>query len=179
MGTGTNNLTNQPQMMTNISEQGTYRVEIQWHSPQSTPAAVSPKNGFQLEIRFLNGTAPSGTSKSVPQKELQSTETASTVGVGTQYTVPGSIERLIPISNYDLTIFDNHGGVLWHKANQTTSAGIGQEQIVLPNQYTGRIHILINNIQTSNAMTGSNLTPLGTPQQKGKSDSVNFIAQVR
>jgi hypothetical protein len=99
--------------------------------------------------------------------------------VGTQYTVPGSIERLIPISNYDLTIFDNHGGVLWHKANQTTSAGIGQEQIVLPNQYTGRIHILINNIQTSNAMTGSNLTPLGTPQQKGKSDSVNFIAQVR
>jgi hypothetical protein len=49
----------------------------------------------------------------------------------------------------------------------------------LPNQYTGRIHILINNIQTSNAMTGSNLTPLGTPQQKGKSDSVHFIAQVR
>lgn len=175
-GIGANNSTNQPQMMTNISKQGTYKVEIQWHTPQSTQTAVLPKNGFQLEVRFLNGTAPSATSKNIPNKMAQGG--ATTIGnAGTQYAVPGSIEHLLPIDSYDMTIYDNHGGVLWHKANQTTSAGIGQEQINLPNEYTGKIHILINNIKINNSMTGSNLTPLST--QNGKSDSVDFIAQVR
>ena len=110
-----------------------------------------------------------------------------TIGnAGTQYAVPGSIERLLPISSYDMTIFDDHGGVLWHKANETTSAGIGQEQVNLPNEYTGKIHILINNIQSNNAMTGSNLTPLSTPKngkytqpQNAKPDSVDFLAEVQ
>lgn len=185
VGTGVSNSTNQPQMLTNISKQGTYKVEIQWHTPQNTQTAVFPKNGFQLEVRFLNGTAPSATSKNIPNKMAQGGVT--TIGnAGTQYAVPGSIEHLLPISGYDMTIFDDHGHVLWHKANQTTSAGIGQEQVLLPNGYTGKIHILINNIQTNNAMTGSNLTPLSTPKngkytqpQNAKSDSVDLIAKVR
>ena len=175
-GIGANNSTNQPQMMTNISKQGTYKVEIQWHTPQNTQTAVLPKNGFQLDVRFLNGTAPSATSKNIPNNMTQGGVT--TIGnAGTQYAVPGSIEHLLPIDSYDMTIYDSHGGVLWHKANQTTSAGIGQEQVNLPNEYTGKIHILINNIRTTNSMTGSNLTPLST--QNGRSDSVAFIAQVR
>jgi hypothetical protein len=177
-GTGTSNLNNQSPMITNISKQGTYKVEIQWHTPQNTQTAVFPKNGFQLEVRFLNGTAPSATSKNIPNNMTQGGVT--TIGnAGTQYAVPGSIEHLLPISSYDMTIFDNHGGVLWHKANQTTSAGIGQEQIVLSNGYTGKIHIVINNIQSNNAMTGSNLTPLSSKQHNGKSDSVDFLAQVQ
>jgi hypothetical protein len=175
-GIGANNSTNQPQMMTNISKQGTYKVEIQWHTPQNTQTAVLPKNGFQLEVRFLNGTAPSATSENIPNKNAQGGVTTIR-NAGTQYAVPGSIEHLLPIDSYDMTIFDSHGGVLWHKANQTTSAGIGQEQINLPNEYTGKIHILINNIKINNSMTGSNLTPLST--QNGRSDSVDFIAQVR
>ncbi|WP_162477557.1 hypothetical protein [Nitrososphaera sp. AFS] len=185
VGTGTNNSTNQPQMITNISKQGTYKVEIQWHTPQNTQTAVFPKNGFQLEVRFLNGTAPSATSKNIPNKIAQGGVT--TIGNGgTQYAVPGSIEHLLPINSYDMTILDDHGHVLWHKANQTTSAGIGQDQVVLTNGYTGKIHILINNIQTNNAMTGSNITPLSTPKngkytqpQNAKSDSVDLIAQIR
>lgn len=185
VGTGTNNSTNQPQMITNISKQGTYKVEIQWQSPQNTQTAAFPKNGFQLEVRFLNGTAPSATSKNIPNKIAQGGVT--TIGNGgTQYAVPGSIEHLLPVNSYDMTILDDHGHVLWHKANQTTSAGIGQDQVVLTNEYTGKIHILINNIQTNNAMTGSNLTPLSTPKngkytqpQNAKSDSVDLIAQIR
>lgn len=164
-------------MITNISKQGIYKVEIQWHTPQSNQTGVFPKNGFQLEVRFLNGTAPSATSKNIPNNMTQGGVT--TIGnAGTQYAVPSSIEHLLPIDSYDMTIFDNHGGVLWHKSNQTTSAGVGQEQVVLPNGYTGKIHLLINNIKTNNSMTGSNLTPLGATQN-GKSDSVDFIVQVR
>ena len=183
VGTGTNNSTNQPQMIANISKQGAYKVQVQWHTPQSGNTAVLPKNGFQLEVRFLNGTVPSATSKNIPNKSAQGGVT--TIGNGgTQYAVPGSIDHLLPISSYDMTIFDDHGGILWHKANLTTSAGIGQEQIVLPNGYTGKIHIVINNIQSNNAMTGSNLTPLSTPKngkqpQNPKSDSVDLIAEVQ
>jgi hypothetical protein len=180
VGTGTGN--NQPQMLTNISKQGTYKVEIEWtgaHGAQEvSQSAVFPKNGFQIQVRFLNGTAPSATSKNIPNKIAQGGVT--TIGnTGTQYAVPGSIEHLLPISSYDMTIFDDHGHILWHKANQTTSAGIGQEQVDFSNGYTGKIHILINNIQSSNAMTGSNLTPLSTTQHNGKSDSVDFLAEVR
>ena len=187
VGTGSRN--NQPQMLTNISKQGTYKVEIEWtgvHGAQEvSQSAVFPKNGFQLQVRFLNGTAPSATSKNIPNKLAEGGVT--TIGNGdTQYPVPGSIEHLLPIDSYDMTILDNHGGVLWHKANQTTSAGIGQEQVDFSKGYTGKIHILINNIQSNNAMTGSNLTPLSTPKngkytqpQNAKPDSVDFLAEVQ
>ncbi len=86
------------------------------------------------------------------------------MGSGTQYTVPGSIERIVPVNSFDMTIYDNHGKVLWNKANQTVSAGLGLEQVVFPKGYTGNITILIHNIKS--------------PLQKVPTDSVQFAAKV-
>jgi hypothetical protein len=135
VGIGKNNATNQPQMITNISRKGIYKVQLQWHTQIASQSSLVPKSGFGLEVRFVNGTAQSATSKNIPNKHAESGVT--TLGVGTQYRVPGSIVRLMPVSSYDMTIYDNHGNVLWSKANQYVSAGVGLAQVVLPNGYRG------------------------------------------
>lgn len=179
VGIGKNNATNQPQIIDNISSKGIYKVQIEWRRPLTSQSPEVSKNGFGLEVRFLNGTAQSATSKNIPNKRAESGVT--TMGVGTQYRVPGAIERLMPVNSYDLTVYDNHGNILWNKMNQYVSAGIGLEQVVLPNGYSGEIHILIHNIKSNNLMTGSNITPLSTPLSKGttdSTDSTDFIVKV-
>jgi len=76
-----------------------------------------------------------------------------------------------------MTIYGSHGNVLWNKVNQPVTAGRGFEQVALPN-YTGDITVLIHNIKSNIAMTGSNLTPLSTPLRKGTTDSVEFLLKV-
>jgi hypothetical protein len=69
----------------------------------------------------------------------------------------------VPIDSFDMVIYSNNGNVLWHKTNQAVTAGRATEIISLNGNYTGPITILINNIKSSNAMTGSTITSLSTP----------------
>jgi len=171
---GTSNLERQPPILTNISNKGIYKVQLTWSTPLSIQSL--PKNGFAFQILFMNGSGPSAT-KTIPQIE-SNIKSTTTLGVGNQYSVPGSIKRLVPVSSFDVTIYGNHGKVLWNKVNQPVTAGRGYEQVVFPNGYTGDITILIHNIKSNNVMTGSNLTPLSTPLPKGTTDSVEFLAKV-
>jgi hypothetical protein len=155
----------QPPMITNISSNGNYKVQLSWNSP--TPIQSIPKSGFSPSITFMNATAPPATSNTVPNRAAQAGVTT-VGGSGTQYNVPGSIQRLASVSSFDMTIYDNHGKVLWNKVNQPVTGGKSSqlEQVVFPNGYTGDITIVIHNIKSG----------LDNPHKV--SDTVKFSARV-
>jgi hypothetical protein len=108
-------------------------------------------------------TAQSATAKTVPNQMAQSGST--TVGSsGTQYRVPGSIQPLVPVKSFDMTIYDSHGNVLWNKVNQRPSAGVIGEQVVFPKGSSGDITISIHNIKS--------------PHANVPTDSVDFAGKV-
>ena len=106
-------MTQQPPLITNVSSKGVYQVQLNWSTPISIQSL--PKSGFSPHILFMNATAPPATSKTIPNRAARSGGT--TMGSGTQYNVPGSIERIVPINSFDMTIYDNQGKILWNKAN--------------------------------------------------------------
>jgi hypothetical protein len=149
-----------PPLITNISSKGIYKVELGFMTGVSIQSL--PKHGFHTYIRFMNATAPPATSETIPNKAAQSGGT--TMGVGTQYNVPGSIKRIVAIKSFDMTVYDSHGNVLWNKVNLRPSAGLTLEEVVFPTGTSGDITISIHNIESAlhNAPT----------------DSVDFAAKV-
>jgi len=83
---------------------------------------------------------------------------------GTQYNVPGSILRIVPIKNFDVTIYDSHGKILWKAANQVPSAGLKLVHVVFPKGTSSHITISIYDIKS--------------PHPNVPPDSVNFAAKV-
>jgi hypothetical protein len=151
----------QPPVTTKISEKGIYQVQLTFIStlPIQSPNLL-PKSGFQMEIDFLNASAPAPTNKTIPQKESAIRGESS---LGMPASQPNIIQRLVPVDSFDMAIYSNTGKVLWNKTNQAVTAGRAIETISFNGNYTGPITILINNIKSSNAMTGSVTTPLSTP----------------
>lgn len=148
-------------IITKISSKGIYEVQLGWNTPVSIQTL--PKS-WQPHIFFMNASGLPTTLKTIPNRVAKSGGT--TMGVGTQYRVPGSIKRLLPVSSFDMTIYGNHGKVLWNKVNQPVTGGVGVERVVFPNGYTGDITILIHNIKSPSWL------------QKIPRDSVEFIAKV-
>ena len=161
-------------ILTKISDKGNYEVQIRWGQPQDPN--LLPKRGFDMEVLFLNASAPQPTPKTVPQRETNLT--GNSVLGGSGYTEPSIIQRLVPIDSFDITIYSNNGKVLWSKLNQPVTAGRAAERVSFQNDYTGGITIVINNIKASNVITGGNLTPLSTPVKPGVTDSVKFTARL-
>src|SRR3989442_3125696 len=151
----------QPPITTKISEKGIYQVQLTFIStlPIQSPNLL-PKTGFQMEIDFLNASASAPTNKTIPQKESAIRGESS---LGMPASQPNIIQRLVPVDSFDMAIYSNSGKVLWNKTNQAVTAGRASETISLNSNYTGPITILINNIKSSNVMTGSVTTPLSTP----------------
>jgi len=175
----------QPPVISKISDKGIYNVQLTFIStlPVQSPNLL-PKKGFQMEIDFLNASAPPPTNKTIPQKESAIRGESSLGMPGSQ---PNIIQRLVPVDSFDISIYSNNGKVLWNKTNQPVTAGRGTETTSFNGNYTGPITILINNIKSSNVMTGTNTTPLSTPipantsSTAGKTttvDSVRFTSQL-
>jgi len=119
-----------------------------------------PKSGFQTQIEFLNASAAAPTSNTIPQKESAIRGESS---LGMPASQPNIIKRLVPVDSFDMAIYSNDGKVLWNKTNQAVTAGTATETVSFNGNYTGPITILINNIKSSNIMTGTVTTPLSTP----------------
>jgi hypothetical protein len=150
---------------TKISDKGIYKVQLTFVSPSPIQSpSILPKKGFQMEVDFLNASAPPPATQTIPQKESAGQ--------------PGIIQRLVPIDSFDMTIYSSNGKVLWNKTNQAVTSGRAIETISFTNSsYAGDITILIDNIKASNTMAGGNpMTPLSTPAPKGTPDSVKFTA---
>jgi hypothetical protein len=156
----------QPPIATKISDKGIYQVQLTFIStlPTQSPNLLS-KSGFQMEIDFLNASAPAPTSSQ-----------------------PNIIQRLVPVDSFDMTIYSNIGKVLWNKTNEAATGGRGTETVSFNGSYTGPITILINNIKSSNVMTDVT-TPLSTPTPANTStpstpakgttvDSVRFTSKL-
>src|SRR5262249_26356643 len=141
-------------LITNISNKGIYKVQLGL-SPGLSLQSI-PTYGFSPSIRFMSATAPLATSKTIPN--TSSGGLAMTIGpnlrapsgttigaAGTQYNVPGSILRIVPIKSFDMTIIDSHGKAIWNKV-AIPSAGLKLVHVVFPKGTSGNITISIHNI---------------------------------
>jgi hypothetical protein len=181
--------TNLP-ILTKTSDKGIYKVQLRWSSPPGIQSPNSlPKNGFTMEILFLNATAPEPTNQTIPQKETNVKGETSLQNDATRFSEPSSIQRLVPVDSFDITIYSQDGKVLWNKSNQPVTAGRAAERITFENGYTGGITILINNIKASTGMVGTTAAPLSNTNSSQsslarnsdsslKTDSVKFTARI-
>jgi hypothetical protein len=149
-------------LLTNISNKGIYEVQLGL-SPGISLQSL-PTHGFSPYIRFMSATAPPATSKTIPNHSGGGGLAMTVGGSGTQYNVPGSILRIVPIKSFDMTIYDSHGKILWKEENQIPSAGLKLVHVVFPKGTSGHITISIYDIKS--------------PYPNVPSDSVNFEAKV-
>jgi hypothetical protein len=107
-----------------ISDKGIYNVQLKWSSssPNQSPSSVS-KQGFTLELIFQNSSSPVGTG--------------------------GYPQRVVPVDSFNMTIYGNHGKVLWSKTNEPVTAGKAVETVNFTKGYGGDITILITDIKSS------------------------------
>ena len=170
-----------------ISDNGTYRVQLRWGQPPS----LLPENAFDMEIVFLNASAPPATLQTFPTTETNESD-ASRLG-STGYTDPSLIERMVPIQSYDMTVYSDDGRELWKKENQAVQGGRAYERVTLEQPYTGNITISIQNIKGAGGLSGTIAGPLSetssnvtssiegsgsTKDNTQVSDSVKFTARV-
>jgi hypothetical protein len=172
-------------VLSKLSDKGTYLVQLRW----SQAPSLLPEDGFDMEIVFLNASAPRGTTQTYPTTETNQSESVGSTG----YTDPSLIERMVPIKSYDIAIYSDDGRELWKKENQAVQGGRDSERVTLEEPYTGNITISIRNIEGAGGLTGTiaeplsqttgNLTSPMTNRADGKnqthsSESVNFSARV-
>jgi hypothetical protein len=172
-------------VLSKLSDKGTYLVQLRW----SQGPSLLPEDGFDMEIVFLNGSAPRGTTQTYPTTETNQSESVGSTG----YTDPSLIERMVPIKSYDIAIYSDDGRELWKKENQAVQGGRDSERVTLEEPYTGNITVSIRNIEGAGGLTGTiaeplsqttgNLTSPMTNRADGKnqtqsSESVNFSARV-
>jgi len=129
-------------LLEKVSDKGNYRVQIMWNES----SLFLSKKGFDMEIDFLNASAPLPTTNTVPQKE-SNLKGESSLGAS-RPSVPASIQPTVPVDSYDITIYSSQGKVLWKKLNQPVTGGRGLERIAFVNGYIGDITIQITNIKS-------------------------------
>jgi hypothetical protein len=171
-----------------LSDKGSYKVQLRWGQPPS----LLPGDGFDMEIVFLNASAPPASLQTFPTTETNETGGATTMG-STGYTAPSLVERMVPIQSYDIAVYSDDGRELWKKENQAVQGGRAYERVTLEKPYTGNITISIHNIKGTGGLSGTiagplseesnNLTSSTAGRGSGKdntqsSDSVKFSARV-
>jgi hypothetical protein len=172
-------------VLENLSDKGTYLVQLRW----SQSPSLLPEDGFDMEVVFLNASAPRATSQTFPTTETNQSDTVGSTG----YTDPSLIERMVPIKSYDIAIYSDDGRELWKKENQAVQGGRSYERVTLEEPYTGNITISIRNIEGAGGLSGTIAEPLSqttsnlsspmsntgdSKNQTQSSESVNFSARV-
>jgi hypothetical protein len=159
-----------------LSDKGMYRVLMR--SNQSFN--LLPKNGFKMQILFLNPSSISSASAIISSPSS-----------------PIIMKELAPVSSFDITIYSNNGKVLWQKTNQTINTATAFEKVVFAGGgYSGStITIQITNIKPSPVPIGAAIPLLSSSNgnssistrgegtvhnnnNKTPSDSVTFTALV-
>lgn len=127
-------------MLQQMSEKGIYRVLLR--SPEDV---LTPQGATEIEIVFLNASAPEPTAENIPQTETNATG-ASTPGAS-GFNDPGIIESTLPVESYDIAIYANDGRELWKKADQPGLGGSGIQRIEFTSNYTGPVTVNITDIR--------------------------------
>ncbi len=59
-----------------------------------------------------------------------------------------TIEPIVPIDSFDITIYDDQGKELWSKTDHTLTAGRSPIRVMLDPNYSGGITIAIDDIKS-------------------------------
>jgi hypothetical protein len=138
-----------------LSDKGTYKVQLRWGQPPS----LLPESGFDMELVFLNASAPPASPQTFPTTETNETGGPTTMGA-TGYTNPSLIQRMVPIQSYDIAVYSDDGRELWKKENQSVQGGRAYERVTLEKPYTGNITVSIYNIRSAGGVSGTIAQPL-------------------
>jgi hypothetical protein len=146
-----------------ISDKGIYNVQLKW--PETIDDA---QNALQVEIVFVNASAPLPTNNTIPEREGNATGSGTEAGL----TVPESIGgEPLPVESYDMIIYTPDGNKLWEMLDQPGLGGRGTQRIVLESDYRGPVTVEISDIRpgwdVGETATTSDMT-----------DSVTFTATI-
>ena len=142
-----------------ISDKGIYNVQLKW--PETVDDA---QNSLQVEIVFVNASAPLPTNNTIPETEGNASGSGGTeVGL----TVPESIGgEPLAVESYDMIIYDPDGNKLWEKLDQPGLGGRGTQRIVLESDYRGPVTVEVSDIRpgwdVGETTTAGNMTDSAT-----------------
>jgi hypothetical protein len=167
----TENQTSSPKLpiLTEISDKGTYKVELRWSSPADiqSPAILS-QDGFDLELLFLNASA-----QEVTPQTMQGNFSNLTMDFGRSISGEVSnlstVEPIVPIDSFDVAIYDDKGKEMWSKMDQTPTAGRSPLRVMLDPNYSGGITIAVTDIKS----------PVASGSSEKAGESVRFTAAVQ
>lgn len=151
-----------------VSENGYYLVQFKSGIGPPTPS-------IPIDIVFLNATSPEDpvSSSDEMNEELAESDLPHPVNYD-----------LAPVKSYDITIYDDQGNILFHKANNDLY-GISEKNFVTLEGYKGNITISINNIvmlpsveKTILERQSSSSSEQATSTNNKLTDSVKFTAFV-
>jgi hypothetical protein len=168
---GTENQTSSPKLpiLTEISDKGTYKVELRWSSPVDiqSPAILS-QDGIDLELLFLNAS-----SQEVTPQTMQGNFSNLTMDFGrsisSEVSNLSTVEPIVPIDSFDIAIYDNKGNEMWSKMDQTLTAGRSPMRVMLDPNYSGGITIIVNDIKS----------PITSGSSEKADETVRFTATVQ
>jgi hypothetical protein len=147
-------------LLEQLSDNGNYLVRLAWPT-----LPLNPDNAFDLQVFFLNPHEPTGTNGTAAAPESNTTGSGQ---VGGSITVPDTLNRLVDVESYDITIYTDDGSVLWQKMDQPGMGGLPGERVLVGN-YTGPVTIEITDIRPGNATTTAG---------EDDTDSVKFSASI-
>jgi len=135
------NSTSGEPVLEELSEKGIYNVMLKW------PVQVSnPVGGIEVEILFLNASAPGPSQQNTAFNGSSTNETGG-INSDAMDTGDAALEPTLPVKSYDITIFGGDGKELWKKLEQPGFGGRGEQTLQFKDNYTGPITIEISNIK--------------------------------
>jgi hypothetical protein len=154
------------------SDKGNYLIQLK-------SSVSNDVHNFPIEIVFLNSTLPTQTAPSVPYLESNQTGDILTSG---GLSVPSILERVVPIQNYDIALYDGNGKELWKKSSQVATEGRGTQNVEFIDFKGGELTVVIDKILASKStenIFGSELPSRvegtnTTGQASSEYDSVTF-----
>ncbi len=154
------------------SDKGNYLIQLK-------SSISNDVHNFPVEIVFLNSTIPTHTAPTVPYLESNNTGDVIT---GSGLSVPSILERVVPIQNYDIAIYDGKGNELWKKTSQVATEGRGTQNVEFVDFTGGELTVVIDKILASKSYTNRLDTDLpsrvegtnNTDQSSSQYDSVTF-----
>ena len=159
------NSTSGEPVLEQLSEKGIYNVMLKW------PVQVSnPLGGIEVEILFLNASAPEPSQQNATAAGTDTNETGG-INSDTMDTGDAALEPTLPVKSYDITIFGGDGKELYKELEQPGLGGRGEQSLQFTDNYTGPITIEISNIKP-----GWDIASDAT--ESDMIDSVKFMATV-
>ena len=141
-----------------ISDKGIYNVQLKWPEPVD-----DAQNSLQVELVFVNASAPLPTNNTIPETEGNTSGSGSEAGL----TVPESLGgEPLAVESYDMIIYDPNGNKLWEKQDQPGLGGRGTQRIALESDYKGPVTVEVSDIRpgwdVGNTTNADNMTDSAT-----------------